>query len=383
MKILNQEQKNRVKKVLNGGSVSRLKTPEERHQLLLHWNFDDGLKPMEDIASQSDTDLGTIVLLYWLLDPGYVSGLEDNQDRRLKLIKGIEEKVASGFYTNKNISVDPRDHDGQGEQIPQIMLTATPGEPVARVKLNKEYVDKIYPLTDADKEKLNKAIEKGIELLAQVDPGINHSSEPQAIIEAIDSYSKSKRPKENGEKAKFDRKMTNNFSNLDMVFGDQIARNFGWKWFVQELHEEVLDYRDYILVSADKKYYWHPFGGVVKSYSERNYTENLKNYFLVIGNIEEYKTAQMKQHLNWRREADQKYASLSDEELEAVLIQERLRHYRNVPLYAEKYGELSDENFLKAIESQIESDIYGSVLPESVHSLSAYVKKGSFLEQGL
>lgn len=66
------EQKNKIRSILQGaGDVSSL-SPEERHLLVLHWNWDDGQKEINWIIDQPDTDRGTALLIYWLISPRYL-----------------------------------------------------------------------------------------------------------------------------------------------------------------------------------------------------------------------------------------------------------------------------------------------------------------------
>ena len=128
----------RVKRVLNDASVKILKSPLEKHQLLLHWNFDDGIKPWQYLVDQSDTDLGTIVLLYWLLGPKYVYQdikKSNNSDQVYVLIKKIETNIKTNFYVQQTISVDPSNIDKTNylienkpilKQIPQLLTQKTP-----------------------------------------------------------------------------------------------------------------------------------------------------------------------------------------------------------------------------------------------------------------
>ena len=44
-------------------------TPKERQLLALSWNFDNSKKVIKWIIDQKDTDKGTILYLYWYMDP--------------------------------------------------------------------------------------------------------------------------------------------------------------------------------------------------------------------------------------------------------------------------------------------------------------------------
>lgn len=281
--MLTPKQTKQVKRVINNGKVSSLKLPFLRHQFLLHWNFDDGITPLVWLADQPDTDLGTIVLLYWLMGPGYMRQHPDQDPEAFVLVKKIETNVATDFYTNQNIAVNPSNASGTNflkethnagltAEIPPALAKTTPGEPVPMESLVTKYVSEIYDLNEKDHKKLNSQIEKGFAELAAFAPEIERSSPVDNIIRALNAYTNSKRPTESGTKAKFDRKQVNTFKALDLVFGEQLVRQAGWTWQIHEVHEQVLDYRDFVLISADGKYEWHPFGGFTSGNAERKYS---------------------------------------------------------------------------------------------------------------
>lgn len=90
----------------------------ERQQLLTSWNFDNGKEVLQWIAEQPDTDKGTILLLYWYMNPGFFKQYQDRQDcidqghdyllEDYDLISTIERNYLSGFYQNQVYSFDPK-----------------------------------------------------------------------------------------------------------------------------------------------------------------------------------------------------------------------------------------------------------------------------------
>ncbi|PIP53587.1 hypothetical protein COX08_00105 [Candidatus Beckwithbacteria bacterium CG23_combo_of_CG06-09_8_20_14_all_34_8] len=371
----------RVKRVLNDASVKILKSPLEKHQLLLHWNFDDGIKPWQYLVDQSDTDLGTIVLLYWLLGPKYVYQdikKSNNSDQVYVLIKKIETNIKTNFYMQQTISVDPSNIDKTNylienkpilKQIPQLLTQKTPGESVDLAKLVIEYIDKVYPLTQADWKTLETKSDRGLAVLIEFEPTVTKDSNPQSVIDVLDKFSISKRP-QNGGSVKFSRKEINEFANLDLVFGTQLVKIGGWKWYIHELHEQVLDYRNFVLISDDHKYMWHPFGGMSLKFSDRNYVDyiNIKNYFQELQGIDAYEKKEIQRKLENYRQKDIKYVNKGDEELTKILINEIIDRQKQVPFYAKSWVDLSHEEIYQKYYSGFMFDLFRGCLPSHVHS---------------
>lgn len=88
------------------------------------------------------------------------------------------------------------------------------------------------------------------------------------------------------------------------------------------MHEDILDYRDFVLISPDSKYEWHPYGGMSK-----NCVEALKN----ITDIDEYRKREIRKRLDMQREWNTNYKAL--------------------------------------IKDEINTQIYGQLLPYNVHSV--------------
>ncbi|MBN1462394.1 MAG: DUF4274 domain-containing protein [Paludibacteraceae bacterium] len=396
MSDLTKKQKKSIKKVLRGASAKGLNDPIEKHQLLLHWNFDDGIEPFNYFVESKDTDLGTIVLLYWMLGAGFLceeSELRDYEKEFYELIKKIEENVKVDFYENQNISVDPKNVDGTDyldecicdellNKIPKELTRATPGELVERADLAAESVYKIYPPTEKDIEKLNKKIEKGFELLS---PQVNRDSDPKDIIKVIDEYSKNKRPQKGASK-KFSREERNKFGLLDLVLGEQFVRMQKWLWFIREIHEQVIDSREFILVSADNRYTVGLYAFSVEKYSDRNYSDGVDvlSGVKVLSDIDAYTKKEKAEQLKFCREY-YNYGDISDEETEEKEVERVLARLKETPFYKEKIEGLTDKEIVEKFSVEIERRIYnhnlcpdgvGRLTDETAKSLSAgYVSR--------
>lgn len=92
--------------------------PYERQQLLTSWNFDNGKEVLQWIAQQPDTDKGTILLLYWYMNPAFFKQYQDRQDcinqgasyllEDFDLISTIEQNYLGGFYKNQVYAFAPK-----------------------------------------------------------------------------------------------------------------------------------------------------------------------------------------------------------------------------------------------------------------------------------
>lgn len=248
--------------------VSSLKLPEERHQFVLYWNWDDGVKPLQWIVEQPDTDKGTALYIYWLSNPGDVHV----HSEIATLISTIENNVKTNFYKNENILFDPSNNHVidypkvNKETIPEQMLKATKGKQVELANLENTYVNRIYKLSDKERVSLEENITAGSQALEAFDANITVAdSSPDDVIHALQKLSNSFRTQ---NKEKFSPQESKMFKQLDYLWGDQVSKKFNYAWYLHEVHEQVLDFVEYILVSPDRKYYWHDFGNFMKDYSK-------------------------------------------------------------------------------------------------------------------
>lgn len=90
--------------------------PECREMLARGWRFDNPPKVIKWIAQQPDTDRGTILRLYWMMDPGYGKQFATIDEcaeghrwyvEEYDIIKTIERNYAEGFYRNERYAFDP------------------------------------------------------------------------------------------------------------------------------------------------------------------------------------------------------------------------------------------------------------------------------------
>lgn len=390
MQNLTYRQITKIKKVLGGGNIKLLKTPIEYHQLLLHWNFDDEIEPLEYIVDQPETDLGTVVLLYWLLGPGSTFKLRKNNPRLFALTQKIEKNVTAGFYQNKNISIDPTNSEGTDfiaeeanqkylDEIPEIFKNPTPGENVETTKLVAEYISRVYPLNEADLIKLSKNIDVGLKILLKTDSKIRRDSKPEEILTVLDKYCLSKHP-EDWSKHKFGRQDLYEFRKLEFVFGEQIVRRGGFQWYIHELHEMVLDYRAFVLISNDHKYEWNPMSVFLKDLIKYGWhgqtpTSNIASAYADIG---AFKESSIRDKLEFHREENEEYADKPDDELVQILMQKRIDEYRQYPHYAEEFKGVSDAEMIKSLQSDLNNGIFGDTLPHGIADFEIFRERHEF-----
>ena len=92
--------------------------PHARQQLVTSWNFDNGNTVLQWIVEQPDTDKGTILLLYWYMNPSFFKQYADRNDcisqgaawalEDYDLLTTIEHHYLSGFYQSQVYGFDPK-----------------------------------------------------------------------------------------------------------------------------------------------------------------------------------------------------------------------------------------------------------------------------------
>lgn len=109
-------------------------SPDEMHEFVIHYNWDDGPEPMRSVAARNDCDLGTALSIYWLAGP-----IEPAASSHIaSLIQFVRQRIIVGAYTRQQISVNPlytfipnklQFTKYQRSGIPERLLRATPGNP--------------------------------------------------------------------------------------------------------------------------------------------------------------------------------------------------------------------------------------------------------------
>ena len=122
---------------------------EEIFQSVLDSNWDGNGFLLSQIKDNPTTDKATILLAYWMSNPGWFKQFADREEILTKarhsiegfdFVAAIEKKYLEGFYTQSNIALDPANDpyrenwtEGQGEgvaSIPSLMFEKLEGKKV-------------------------------------------------------------------------------------------------------------------------------------------------------------------------------------------------------------------------------------------------------------
>lgn len=146
-------------------------TPEARQQLMLSWNFDNSHEVLQWIIDQPDSDKGTILYLYWYMQPGFQKRFTDRAECATEsswyldsfdLLATIEERYTSGFYQHQIYDFDPHydcyqdgynwtselEPETMKREIPQAMFTALHGEILEAEDWDEGVPAELYPIMD-------------------------------------------------------------------------------------------------------------------------------------------------------------------------------------------------------------------------------------------
>jgi len=132
--------------------VRLMNSPSAFHQFILNYNSNDGLLPLAHIAAHENCDLGTALLIYWLLEEDVLdrdSHSDDDNWNGLKIVEAIEARVQAGNYAERTIGFDPKVYLnwtplrvkrlkaqwGDAPPFPAIMLEPSPGLPMKAMTL--------------------------------------------------------------------------------------------------------------------------------------------------------------------------------------------------------------------------------------------------------
>lgn len=252
---LTRPERKRVNDVLEKRlNYKELKTPEECHQLALHWDWDDGVEALQWIVRQPLCDQGTALYIYWAATPNWYYQFKDREDvvarnreaATYDLIKEIETRTLEGFYTRREIYFDPRNAECEGDdlttsshgkellqQIPELLRQSSPGSHILRQNLVEILV---RPLNEKEQLKLAHHLEKGYQELKKFDTTLTPESEPITIIEGIEKVVKNYRVTfPSGPISKRNRPLL----NLGWVWAEQLKRSYNWDWLAWDYETDA------------------------------------------------------------------------------------------------------------------------------------------------
>ncbi|OXA83831.1 DUF4274 domain-containing protein [Flavobacterium hercynium] len=227
--IFTKKNKNRVSKAVNHEMSYRKLTAAELHQFVQHWNYDDGIEPFKWIIQQKHLDKGTALCLYWLLQPDYFCGIQNEdqiqQDINYEsylLIKEIEKNYSSGFYEDENFSFDPNeflDANANTKCIPAVMLETSKGTIFERQDIEFAF---LREPNEKELKTINTKIADAVKIIKisnsdfvydQTDAAI------QAIIESIEYW----KGKDLGKLK---------IKNLSYLWLDCVQKKHNWNWII-------------------------------------------------------------------------------------------------------------------------------------------------------
>lgn len=222
--------KNRVLKAVNGEMSYQKLTVAEWHQFVQNWNYDDGIEPFEWMIKQKTLDKGTVLCLYWLLQPDYFCRFTSEEQveddlyfEQYKLLKEIEERYLAGFYQDENFSFDPNlkfsDENSTVAGIPGEMLLKTGG--VAFERLDIEFAFLRKP-NEKELKTIATKITDAVKIIQLSNPDFVYDDTDtavNAIVESVEYW----KTKELG-KIKI--------NNLSYLWMDCMHKKHQWDWIV-------------------------------------------------------------------------------------------------------------------------------------------------------
>ncbi|TDQ11407.1 DUF4274 domain-containing protein [Pedobacter metabolipauper] len=221
----NKHNKINVQKALEGSESYKNLNAEEWHQFVQHYNYDDGIGPMQWMIEQKIIDKGTVLCLYWHLQPDYYQTQETRNPNNpeFKLIMDIEEKYTTGFYEREQFSFNPADQFNTDHTIPPFipgeMLEKTLGIPFDPINLSLAY---LRTPNGKESNTIQKKIDEAIKIIQITNPDFTPVDCDQTIQEIANTVEYWKDKDQGKMKIK----------TLYYLFDDCVQQKHGWNWMV-------------------------------------------------------------------------------------------------------------------------------------------------------
>lgn len=185
-------QKSSIVDLLEGNrSHDSIKHPLCWHQIVLHWNWDDGVEQIAWICKQKKCDRGTALTAYWLATPEFYADFKTREEAEkagcdlgsYDLVRDIEARFASGFHKSAEIGYDPRAgfENVDPLPVPEVMKAASPGEPFEQVELQTVC---IRPLSGKDRSSIELKLKHAWKFLGRTP---DEEAPPKEIVAQIES----------------------------------------------------------------------------------------------------------------------------------------------------------------------------------------------------
>lgn len=217
------KQRLRVRQALEGRLSPSVLSPAERHQFVHHYNYDDGIMPLREVAESTDTDRGTALLLYWMLQPGFFvdHDPQEHEQEQFDLIRMVEGKLLNGFYTDSEIGFEPDTWiaeytEATTSAIDSRLRDASPGLAFDAESLEPSY---LRASNAVEHEEVADGIAAGTEMLEKA--GIAIPDDPRNLIDAIVKFitaavTENRRPR--------------NIKQLGWLWSDALRKSGDWDW---------------------------------------------------------------------------------------------------------------------------------------------------------
>lgn len=219
--------KNNVCDAIEGKKSYKKLTAEEWHQFVQNYNYDDGNEPFEWLVKQKLCDKGTVLCLYWHLQPDYFCGKEKEyaEDEDFLLIKEIEKRYLEDFYETELFSFDPKIEFLTSETniscIPKEMQEKTKGIPFERLEVEYAFLRKP---NEKELETISKKLKDAIATIQKTNPSFELKDNDvektiSAIIESVKYW-----------KGKDLSKMK--IQNLSFLWLNCLRQKYNWDWII-------------------------------------------------------------------------------------------------------------------------------------------------------
>ena len=153
--------------------IEQLSSPQELHQFMMHYNWDDGDDAVIAVLDHPQCDFGTALLIYWLSGPIVCEATRDHviekrpwSSQLYGRIETLERELIESDYSATEFSVDPHNlmNDGfdwtqrSGENAfkrdpPAELCVPSPGRPMRQDDLDYE----LTPEEVVERERLDAA----------------------------------------------------------------------------------------------------------------------------------------------------------------------------------------------------------------------------------
>jgi len=104
-----------------------MSNPEELHEWICRYNWDDGLSPIWPIAQSDATQFATALLIYWRLDGPWFHSEGSANEEAARLHGLVESRLLHGVYAEGSLRYYPVDENGLSKtQVAKLKRSGVP-----------------------------------------------------------------------------------------------------------------------------------------------------------------------------------------------------------------------------------------------------------------